>query len=183
MKAFIDMDGVLADFLAGVSKVHNRPLPYDKVESMGVWNIEDLWGISAREFWAPCEGEDFWNTLQKTDEADKIVELAYNTFGEENVAILTAPSSSIYCVPGKQAWVKRHYPELAKKIIFGSAKQFMAGPERVLVDDRDRNIEEFEKAGGHGIKVPRAWNSEWKYRHLTWELVKERMEKYASKER
>ncbi len=73
--------------------------------------------------------------------------------------MLTSPSSSMYCIPGKRDWIRRHYPQFNKRIIFGSAKQFIAGPAKLLIDDKDSNIVEFEKHGGIGIRVPRLWNS------------------------
>ena len=158
MICFIDMDGVIADFVVGACRAHNRPSPYGDPKSLGVFDIEKLWGMTPSEFWLPCDGERFWDDLPKTVEADGIMALALETFGLENVAVLTTPSMSPYCVPGKRRWIRRHFPELAKSMIFSSAKRFLGGPGRVLIDDRDRNIEEFSGYGGHGVMVPRPWN-------------------------
>jgi 5'(3')-deoxyribonucleotidase len=158
MICLLDMDGVVADFVGGVCAAHNRPSPYDDPSSYGVFDMDKLWGMTSREFWKPCDGESFWDDLQKTPDADDIVSSVVNNFGLENIAILTAPSMSPYCVPGKRRWMKRHYPFLAKNMIFTSAKKFLAGPDRVLIDDRNENIESFRAAGGHGILLPRLWN-------------------------
>lgn len=156
---FLDMDGVLVDFVGGASKVHNRETPYTTEESLGVWEIETLWGISSREFWEPLEYQGFWENLEKTPEADEIVEVVCDKFGVENIAILTALSRSVFCVGEKCKWIKKHYPQFRKSMIFTKAKQFLAGSNRFLIDDKDTNISSFNQAGGWGITVPRLWNA------------------------
>ena len=155
---FLDMDGVLADFVGGVCKAHDRKTPYEDPKSFGIFDMEKLWGIDAEAFWGPLEYEGFWYWLDKTPEADEIVELVCGQFGSRNIAILTSPSEYAHCIPEKKEWMKKHYPELAKQMFFGSAKRFMGGPGKVLVDDRDFNIKEFENAVGQGITVCRPWN-------------------------
>lgn len=157
-QCLIDMDGVIADFVGAISLAHNRPNPYLKPEAQGIWDMELLWGISAAEFYRPSDCREFWVSMPKTPEADQIVELALASFGLANTAILTAPSSFEGCIPGKRAWIERYYPTLKSQMIFGSAKEFLAGPNRWLLDDRDKNVDAFQKAGGHGVLVPRPWN-------------------------
>jgi 5'(3')-deoxyribonucleotidase len=163
-KAMLDMDGVLADFMKAICKAHNRPNPYvNNPSAYSEFNTEKVWGITPEEFWAPIQGEslDFWAGIDKTPEADRIVRLVCREFGMDNVAILTAPSRDVGSVPGKRAWMDKHYPRLAKNMIFTSAKGFLAGPKRILIDDRDRNVVEFKQAGGDAILFPRLWNSSW----------------------
>lgn len=160
---FLDMDGILADFVTGVSQAHGRPNPYlSDPGALGVWDMEKIWGMSATDLWSPTNNFNFWAGLQKMPDADEIFALACEKVGEENIAILTAPSLSGACFTGKRAWIEKNYPSLARKIIFASAKGFLAGPGKWLIDDRDKNIEEFEAAGGRGILQPRLWNSRWK---------------------
>lgn len=160
MKCFIDMDGVLADFVGAACRAHNRPWPYDDPKNLGTFEIEPAWGITPREFWKPIDalGMGFWEGLEKTEESDRIVKLAIALYGITNVCVLTSPSEDPGCVPGKRAWLKKHYPELGKNVLFGSAKHFVSGKDRLLIDDRDKNIEDFEAYGGTGILVPRPWN-------------------------
>lgn len=159
---FLDMDGVLADFVSGIHLAHNRPNIYetDPQRSAGVFDIETLWGISTEEFWAPSCVDGFWRNLHKMPEADQIVQLVTSTFGTNNVAILTFPSDDARCVPEKKEWISHYYPDLLPNMLFGSAKKFLAGPSRYLLDDRDKNIESFRSYGGTGILVPRPWNSD-----------------------
>ena len=39
-------------------------------------------------------------------------------------------------------------------MIFAKEKKFLGGPERVLLDDKRENLNEFKKAGGIEIMVP-----------------------------
>lgn len=165
MKCFIDMDGIIADFVTAISTAHNRLSPYTDPSlygvAVGLWDMEKIWGITAREFWVPSNSHAFWNTIAKTTDGDSIVRLAEDKFGSENCAILTAPSQAEGCVSGKRAWIGEYYPQFKARVIFATAKEFLAGPDRVLIDDRDRNIDVFTEAGGQGILVPRLWNRRW----------------------
>ncbi len=190
VQALLDMDGVIADFMGHLCWYHNRPSPYENPAAYGIWDTETLWGITVEEFWEPIKKDSltFWKTIPKTKEADALVKLVSETFGEENVAILTAPSDDSGAVPGKRSWIRKHYPQFQKRIIFGSAKEFLAAPYRVLIDDRDKNISQFEDAGGEGVLVPRFWNRAWHYADESekitkmvsgqLEVVKERLKEY-----
>lgn len=160
-KCFLDMDGVIADFVTGACIAHGRPSPYTEPESLGIFDMEKLWSVTPAEFWFPINagGFAFWSGLAKTPEADGIVSLVSEAFGVENVAILTSPSMDAGCVPGKRAWIAKYFPQFSNRILFGSAKEFLAGPDKFLVDDRDKNILDFEKHGGIGVTVPRPWNA------------------------
>lgn len=159
-RAYLDMDGVLANFIDGVCNAHGRPSPYLDPANHGKSEIDHIWGMTATEFWAPVNNSpEFWDGLQRMPDADDIVASVIRAFGEENIAILTAPSMDPQCVPGKRRWMRKYYPMFSQRMIFGSAKDFLAGPHRFLIDDRDKNLEDFERHGGHSICVPRLWNN------------------------
>jgi 5'(3')-deoxyribonucleotidase len=163
-KCFLDMDGVIADFMGSLCRAHGRLNPYADAKALGCWDTEKLWGITEFEFWRPIVDHslEFWETIEKTPEADELVKLACLEFGTENVAILTAPSKDHGSVPGKRNWIERHYPCFSKRMIFTTAKAkcFVAGPGKFLLDDKDSNVDEFDDHGGVGILVPRPWNAE-----------------------
>lgn len=164
MRVFCDMDGVLADFVGGASKAHNRPSPYFEGSScLGKFEMEECWGIGAEEFWAPTNSKEFWLGLEKTPEFEAILLRSAWYFGGENLAILTAPSLFPGCMGAKREWIQKHSPFLGKKVIFASAeaKKFFAHPQALLIDDRDQNVEEWREAGGAAVLVPRLWNKDW----------------------
>lgn len=155
---FLDMDGVLADFVSAACDVHGRPNPYVDPKNYGIWEMDKIWGMTAKEFWAPMGREGYWLGMQKLKDADALVDVLSQYFGLDNICILSSPSLSPYCVPEKRQWLKQHFPMLANNVLFGSAKQFLAGPGRYLVDDYDKNIDKFVKFGGTGITYPQMWN-------------------------
>jgi len=159
MKCFVDMDGVVADFVKAVHKAHNRPYAYNDPKNMGVFEIEKIWGISIKEFWK-YDGHDFWAMVEKTPEADDIVKMVCDYFDKENIVFLTAPSNSGGCYTGKREWLKTNFPDLRDSVIFapGRTKHFLARPGAVLIDDRNENADDFVYHGGQAILVPRDWN-------------------------
>ena len=175
IKIFCDMDGVLADFVGGVCAAHGKESPYGDSSSYGVFDMEKLWGMTVKEFWTPTRGMRFWASLEKTHEADWLVDYCAKWVGVSNIAILTDPSNDPGCILGKKAWIKKYYPQLVSNMIFTSAKDFLAAPNHLLIDDRDRNIEEFRAAGGMTIRVPRFWNSDWDSADMTWKIVEHKL--------
>lgn len=176
-QAFLDMDGVLADFVSAICIAHNRPSPYTDPSSYGIFDMEKLWGITSKEFW--CSAADtfeFWDEMSKTPEADDLVAYLTRVFGVENICVLTAPSNSPFCVPGKRAWIRRYFPQFKDRIIFANSKEFLGGMDKFLIDDRDKNIDAFERAGGNAVIMPRLWNREWRRADVSIHAVKDQIE-------
>lgn len=169
----LDMDGVLADFNAGIHLAHGKPIPQIG-SGPQKWDLEKTWGITLQEFWAPSNNIEFWAGLPMTPEADLIVDTLEAKVGAKNVALLTNPSLFDGCIGAKRQWVKEYYPELAEQMIFTSAKSFLATPDTVLVDDSDKNIANFAAAGGKTLLVPRLWNRDWALTPITASVFLER---------
>jgi hypothetical protein len=174
----IDMDGILTDFNRGMCRAHNKPYPFDDPANAGNFNLDEIWGISAEEFWEVAEF-DFWANLPRTDEADRIIRWAEEKVGKDNVAILTSPSKNIYCEAGKKYWLQIHYPEYfhQRKYTFARHKWKLAQPHRLLIDDYDRNYNQFTAAGGKCFLFPRPWNTRYKEAHEGMLLLESYLEK------
>lgn len=169
---FLDMDGVIADFVGSCCTAHGLETPYGKQNNLGIFEIENCWGMTEEKFWEPLATFDFWAKMDKTPEADELVAYLTRVFGEENICILTNPSPYDGCIGAKKAWVAENYPQFAKQMLFGSAKKYLAGRERYLVDDRDKNLEAFSEAGGTAICVPRLWNHAFRHTGSVMQEVK-----------
>lgn len=156
-RVFIDMDGVLFDFVTATSRAHNRPSPYLAARNYGHWDMAKLWNITPEAFWAPLNYEGFWSNMEPLPYARTLVEtcLKYT----DNICVLSSPSESKYCVPEKRASIKKYFPEFGKNILFGASKQFIAGPNKILVDDYDVNVDKWRGAGGTATLWPQPWNS------------------------
>ena len=143
-KIFCDMDGVLTDFdkrfeyFGGLT-----PDEYQaKFSKSQFWKlIDDKVGF---EFWAKMpwmpDGKQLWSYIEK-----------YKPM------LLSAPSQKPSSRYGKRVWVKDNLP-LTKdapkvKLILAKRekKQDYSKTNRILIDDRADNIEEWKSKGGIGI--------------------------------
>jgi len=155
------MDGVIADFVGAALRVHNATNLYSRGTSLGKFEIEELLGQTPQEFWGRLDRDpEFWYQLRPTRDASAIVEFAEDLVGREHVAILTSPAQSEHCIPGKRKFIADHFPQFNRRIITcpSATKCFVAGPQRILIDDRESNVDAFRVMGGIGVLVPREWN-------------------------
>src|ERR1700722_20238013 len=143
-RVFLDMDGVIVDFNRGAYEAHGRADPYLTAGAWGKCSYEEVWDMTPGEFWRPLDTPYFWRDLHPTREVHEIVERLTSRFGVENIAILSDPAMSKYCIPGKREWINTHFPQFHNRIIFAppGVKQFFAHNGALLVDDRDSNVEE-----------------------------------------
>lgn len=158
VRAFLDLDGVLCDFVGASLKLHGIEIPMRAVR----WNFTKQLPIGEADFWAPL-GREFWASLPWTAEGRGILHAVESAFGVENVAILTAPCSNDGCMDGKRDWVSREIPTYKDRLIIARAKGFFGARGAVLIDDADHNISAFTKNGGVGVLVPRPWNTHAKF--------------------
>ncbi len=152
-KIFLDMDGIFADFDGGVRKLFQvdwHPttwaIPYKEM------------GTDFKAFWKRLDNPDFWEWLPWTDDGKRI-QAIMEPF---KPVILTASVLPYGCV-GKMRWLKREWPSVLKekRLLMAAGhdvKCAVAGPNKILIDDKNENIDEWEAAGGFGILYPRPWN-------------------------
>jgi len=177
VKALIDMDGVLVDFNRPALALHG--ITYNLYPVSTGWDIIAACNVldpskemTGQKFWSKFD-QKFWAGLPKTAMCDRLIALAENRFGEDNVALLTSgqwPEAAA----GKTEWVRDNLPQYRERLIIGTAKEFLAGPNRLLIDDRDKNVDDFRANGGMAILVPRPWNKMWS-RRLPFGHVKEQL--------
>ncbi len=154
LAVFVDLDGVLCDFVRGALAAHGRA---DVPEASVAWGIESQLGIEPAAFWGRL-GFDFWAGLEPYPDGFALLRRAEELVGPERIGLLTSPCDTAGCVDGKRAWVVRHLPGYARRLFVGSAKELFAGPSKVLVDDHDANVDRFLAAGGFTFQPPRPWN-------------------------
>jgi hypothetical protein len=79
----------------------------------------------------------------------------YNTccqkVGSSHVIILTAIPHTLSSKVGKQEWCKIHFKYAKVICVKRSEKSQYANDHSLLIDDFSKNIEDFIKAGGHGL--------------------------------
>ena len=143
---YLDMDGVLADFfsewakLAGIKSGNYKDIPPANVDPTLNKMIDT----------------DFFARLPKFPTTDKLVQLVINRFGSYNILSSPLRYDHENSKKHKIDWIGRKLKIKPKETIIvankvGYAKQ-PDGTPNILIDDRGLNIENWNKAGGYGIK-------------------------------
>lgn len=130
---FLDADGVLADFDAGVRALLG----------MGSHEFEHRHG--KREFWRRiAKAPDFYSTLPEMPDA----RLLFDAVKHLNPTILTGLPLGNWAAPQKVRWAAEHFP--GTKIITCMARDKYRHMTKgdVLVDDRADHREKWKDAGG-----------------------------------
>lgn len=128
---FVDMDGVLSDF-----DTHGHAHGKYDAKGQPKWNELDF---------------NWWATMPAFDGMKEFY-ADLKTIG--NVRMLTSPTLSSECYRGKAEWVEKQWGKWGLQdliICRAGDKQFFARPNHILVDDRQKNIDEWVAAGGIGI--------------------------------
>lgn len=152
---FLDMDGVLCDFITAAFSAHGMrfdPEDYPR----GEFACEKILGITANEFWRRVDsgGEAFWENLEPYPWALDLVKELQQI---DRVIIATSPSRSPASYSGKRRWLQK-MGLCRLDSMFGSQKWLMSRPGRTLVDDSHHNTVAWEGEGGRAIVIPQPWN-------------------------
>lgn len=134
-KLFVDLDGVLVDFNKGYENLTGIHLVGAKNDFPGFWTPVNLAGIG------------FWANLPWMPDG----KLLWNNIGKYRPILLSAPSKDVTSRIGKQLWVVNNLPTVKLVLAPRQEKRKFARKGYVLIDDRDENIEDWNKAGGIGI--------------------------------
>lgn len=153
LKWFLDLDGVIVDFVGGIIRYHGLQCSVNDVTD---WNaLYKYWSGTVAEFWELLP-ENFWTNLDFTPEGKDIIDF----LAEMNIkpTILTSPPWT--GATGKQKWIQQNMPEYFDhdRYLIGPSKTCVARGGAVLIDDAEHNIDPWVEAGGMGILVPRPWN-------------------------
>jgi len=144
---FIDMDGVLTNFegrfeqFAGVTP---DEFMSQKTIQVGEKKAnEEFWDLVDKQI-----GVRFWAGMPWMPEGEEL----YKYIKKYKPSILTSPSREESSRIGKGVWVKRNMSGVPVKFGYGaSGKAKFAGPNKILIDDREDNISAWKASGGIGI--------------------------------
>lgn len=148
---FLDMDGVLVNFhKAALALYGMEPTSDDPRTSETI-------GITSEQLWERIAevGEDFYANLELLPWATWLIDLCSN-LGE--ICIATSPGPLPCAASGKMKSLKKLFGPDFKNFHIGKQKYLLASPGRILIDDFDSNVEEFEAYGGKSILIPQSWN-------------------------
>ena len=143
---YSDMDGVITDFDASFMKASDGIRPSEYERNMGkdkFWELIDGKGVGywVGMPWMP-DGKQYWDYIK-----------------QYNPILLSSPSRSSTSRLGKRLWVRNQLP--GTKLILAQAKdkQNYARKNRILIDDRPSNIDQWRSQGGIGILHTSASNT------------------------
>lgn len=180
-KIYLDMDGVLADWCEAICNLHGKDNPYENPAARGVWDIEELLGMTPEQLWEPADMK-FWESIDKCAAADRLVDFCSALVGTDNVHVLTSPvrksrgeAAHENCIKGKTNWINKHFPLLKDRVIFEKMKERYAEPGSMLIDDKTENARKFAEAGGIGVLVPRRWNDDHQLSPMSHKVVMSRI--------
>lgn len=138
MKLFVDMDGVLTDFDLKASELLDVPRD----------DVQDYIKEHSKRSWFKIDraGENFWKNMKWMPDGKELwknVEIYRPT-------ILTSPSRHPSSFEGKKKWLGNEIGEVPY-IIDSDKSKYAENKSFILIDDREKNIDAWEKAGGTGI--------------------------------
>lgn len=167
-RIYIDLDGVLSDFVGGVLNLFHKSLDTWPPGEYRIWKAIGL--KNDNEFWKEVDrlGHDFWASLEPYPWRDKLFDACEAI---ADTGILTSPSLDSASASGKQEWIQNWKGREFRDFGICPGKDLFAHAGAVLIDDSDKNCEDFTKAGGRSILFPRRWNSDFKYEAQALEMV------------
>lgn len=140
-KIYLDLDGVMANFDKRIQELSGK-------------SADELEDIHPKELWKIVKQDDgFFENLEMMPDA----KLLWDTVKNYDVEILTGlPLPPLFKRSDKEKrnWVKKHLiPNPPVITTYSREKLKYSKPGHLLIDDRVKNIKEWESKGGHGILV------------------------------
>ncbi len=135
-KIYCDMDGVIADFERGYEELTG-------IDLQGEFQPEGA------EFWDPIQkaGVGYWAGLKWMPDGKQL----WDYIKPYKPKLLSAPSRDQSSRIGKHVWVKHKIPGTPLILRYANKKKELASPTSILIDDRQKNIDDWVAAGGIGI--------------------------------
>lgn len=160
---YFDMDGVLCDWFGSASRLHGRtPEEIEVLKQTwpeGETHSENVLGIPTADFWRELQkdGHHFWANLIELDGAREIWDHAGNLGAIRR--ILSCPSIDPFSMSGKGEWMQRFTNDKwFRDVHLTPHKHECADIGRILIDDHEKNVDDFIAAGGLAILYPQPWN-------------------------
>jgi len=149
---YLDMDGVLCDFVTPALKLVGVDAKRSDVTD---WDIPKALGIDHDVFWEPllAAPANWWIRLPVYEWTNALLYAARRHTDEK--ALVTTPISPASAA-GKWLWGRLHAPVFM--FFTAQDKSFYAQPNSLLVDDCPANIDAWRAAGGKAILFPQSWN-------------------------
>ena len=156
MKIYFDMDGVLADFDRGVRELcHMEPSDPDHPDEK---YDDDMWA-------AIRDVGHYYDKLEPVEGSLELFKKVFEKYGDDCQILTAVPKPKRQIVTAgedKVSWVHRLIsPDVAvNRVAREEKKNYVTGADCFLVDDLQKNIEEWQALGGKGIRFLNAEQAE-----------------------
>ena len=161
---YLDMDGVLVDFVGGVLRHFNISL--DEQANIKSWDFFQQFGIAEQDFWNNIAASSgFWQRLPAYPYAHDVMDLC-RKYAEE--VIICTSNGCEAAGSGKNAWMREHFGMKSSQVISITDKWRLAYmPGTILIDDSEINLAHWHNActaANRGlyawsILFPQPWNT------------------------
>ena len=138
---YCDLDGVLVDLAGRMSEVYGEDLRSGSFTDK-FYKYMDKLNVT--------EKIDFWTNLEETKDCMEL----WNFIKQFNPEILTSCSGMAAACMGKKKWCLEHLDVRPNRVIcvpHSTDKQNYAGSKKILIDDLESNVSEWDSKGGIGI--------------------------------
>lgn len=150
----LDLDGVIANFVAGSIEACELPITEDEVRQ---WDYYEPY-MTRYEFWRRIhEQKYFWEDLPVYPGSYELVD---HLGSRGDVIYCTDPSGDVDAATGKIKWLVRNgfMGPGGNNYVLTHHKHLLARPGVVLIDDYPANVERFIQHGGEALLFDRPWN-------------------------
>ena len=151
-KIFLDMDGVLANFVQGVEGPKYLNGPFDKQSDYDQRKIE-------------LSNAGLFFDLPPMNDMKTLVDYVKDTGIDWEILSCSGMQNRDKVAKDKLKWIRKHVDidVLVTCTLKGKEKAIFARHGHVLVDDKASNITAWQNAGGEGILH---MNAKWTIKHL-----------------
>lgn len=162
MRIFLDVDGVLANFVGGIHRAYGISYDYaywPYAKGPKGWDFHNEFGMSFSDINKMCDF-NFWANLKWTHDGQDILSIV-RTFGD--ITLLTTPMPHVMSASGKMEWIKCNLPQYEKHVLISTESKSVLAQvkDAILVDDHQKNVDDWCTSGGKAVLVPRWWNHRW----------------------
>lgn len=159
-RIYIDVDGVLADFVSALLNNYNRKhgtshTPDDALD----WRLTNIFK-EGQHWWEYTETPKFWSSLDVYPWAHELVRQVRAT--GRPYAFLTALTDS--AASSRRSWLDKHFTEdpedlPSKRMIIAYRKELVVAPGDLLIDDCPKNVTAILNTPGATVfPLAQPWN-------------------------
>jgi hypothetical protein len=113
--------------------------------------------LTPREFWSILP-ERAWSDAPPNPMCSWLLKECVSIVGQENVFLCTSSSCHHTSLSGKLRWIQRNLPNFLHRQYVITPHKYLLAQDALLIDDAPKQCENFRRAGGEIIMVPKPWN-------------------------